>query len=244
MLQACLNGGLPKAEHPNVPVSPDELAQDAIAVRKAGADELHVHARTSGGEETLEPEAVAAVMTAIRRAVPGMPVGLGAGAWIAPGGVRRHTHLRSWTVRPDYVSVNLNEDDAPEVIGLMAANGVGIEAGLWNAEDARRFIAEIKPDGCLRVLVEMTENDPVDALAEAEKVFDILAEDANCNLPILLHGAGGSVWACVAEAWRRNLSTRIGFEDGRHLPDGMMSPDNDSLVAAAMRMKSPMPAAR
>lgn len=236
MLQACLNGGLQKTAHPNVPLSPEELARDAIAVRAAGADELHVHVRSSGAEETLEPEAVAAALTAIRNAVPGMPVGVGSGAWIAPGGVKRHAHFRGWTVRPDYASVNLNEDDAPEVIEILTANGVGIEAGLWNAEDARRFTAEIDPEDCLRVLVEMNGKNAADALAEAGRVLKILAS-AGCNLPILLHGEGGSVWACIAEAWRRNLSTRVGFEDGLYLPDDSLAPDNASLVAAALAMR-------
>lgn len=44
MLQACLNGGLQKTAHSAVPVSPDELARDAAAVRAAGANELHIHA--------------------------------------------------------------------------------------------------------------------------------------------------------------------------------------------------------
>jgi uncharacterized protein (DUF849 family) len=213
------------------------LAKDAIAVRRAGADELHVHVRSPGGEETLEPEAVAAALTAIRNAVPGMPVGISSGAWIAPGGASRRAHMRSWSVRPDYVSVNLNEDDAPEVIEMMVANGVGVEAGLWNAEDARRFIAEISPDNCLRVLVEMNGKDAGEALAEADRVFGVLAE-AGCSLPILLHGQGGSVWTCIAEAWRRNLSTRVGFEDGLHLPDGTVAPDNASLVTAALSMRT------
>jgi uncharacterized protein (DUF849 family) len=59
MLQACLNGGLQKTAHSAVPVSPDELARDAAAVRAAGANELHIHARTAEGAETLDPAAVA-----------------------------------------------------------------------------------------------------------------------------------------------------------------------------------------
>jgi uncharacterized protein (DUF849 family) len=54
MLQACLNGGLSNAVHSGVPVSAEELANDAIAVRMAGADELHIHPRDKDGQETLE----------------------------------------------------------------------------------------------------------------------------------------------------------------------------------------------
>ena len=119
MLQACLNGGLTKSAHPQIPISPSELASDAINVRIAGADELHIHVRARDGTETLEPSAVAETLVAIRKAVPGMPVGIGTGAWISPGGRLRHSHIKDWTECPDYASVNLNETDAPEVIDLL-----------------------------------------------------------------------------------------------------------------------------
>jgi uncharacterized protein (DUF849 family) len=140
MLQACLNGGLQKTAHSAVPVSPDELARDAAAVRAAGANELHIHARTAEGAETLDPAAVAEALLAIRAATPGMPVGLGTGAWIRPGGRLRHEHIRSWSTKPDYASVNLNEPDALEVIDILFSQGVGVEAGLWDQKDARRFV--------------------------------------------------------------------------------------------------------
>ena len=37
-VKACLNGGRTRAEHPAIPQSPTELAADALAVRKAGAE--------------------------------------------------------------------------------------------------------------------------------------------------------------------------------------------------------------
>jgi uncharacterized protein (DUF849 family) len=236
MLQACLNGGLLKSAHHRVPTSASELASDAVAVRAAGAEELHIHVRAEDGAETLEPSAVAKTIQAVRRVAPGMPIGIGTGAWIMPGGRRRHRHIRDWTEKPDYASVNLGEADAPEVIDLLVAGGVGVEAGLWNGQDAERFLAEIDFGKCLRVLVEMTSGNGEEALREAHQIFSIL-DRANCALPVLLHGEAGSVWPCVREAWRLNLSTRIGFEDGVHLPHGIVAADNADLVRAAMQLR-------
>jgi uncharacterized protein (DUF849 family) len=236
MLQACLNGGLLKSAHPKVPTSASELACDAVAVRAAGADELHIHVRAEDGAETLEPSALAKTIQAIRRAAPGMPIGVGTGAWIMPAGQRRHRHIRDWMEKPDYASVNLGEADAPEVMDLLIAGGIGVEAGLWNSQDAERFVAEIDFKKCLRVLVEMTGGNGEEALREAHQVFSILAS-ADCALPILLHGEAGSVWPCVREAWRLNLSTRIGFEDGVHLPNGTVAADNADLVRAAIQLR-------
>ena len=232
MLQACLNGGLAKAVHPSVPISAEELANDAIAVRMAGADELHIHPRDENGRETLAASDVGRALLAIRASVAEVPIGIGTGTSIEPGGRERHPLIEEWIVLPDYCSVNLNEDDAVEVIDLLSRKGIGVEAGLWTAGDAERFVSEVDAGKCLRVLIEMTANDPAAALREADRAMEILAR-ARCVLPVLLHGEGGSVWSCVAEAARLGLSTRVRPEDGRSLPDGSVAETNASLVHAA-----------
>jgi uncharacterized protein (DUF849 family) len=136
MLQACLNGGLAKAVHPSVPISAEELANDAIAVRMAGADELHIHPRDENGRETLAASDVGRALLAIRASVAEVPIGIGTGTWIEPGGRERHPLIEEWIVLPDYCSVNLNEDDAVEVIDLLSRKGIGVEAGLWTEGDA------------------------------------------------------------------------------------------------------------
>jgi uncharacterized protein (DUF849 family) len=234
-LQACLNGGRTAHDHPAVPLTPAALARDAVAVRPAGADCLHLHPRDSSGAESLAPADVAAALAAVRRAVPGMPVGIGTGAWIAPGGRARQAHIRGWQVLPDYVSVNLNEPDAPEVMEVVRARGIGIEAGLWTAADAGRFVRLPQAPTCLRVLVEVTDDDPAAAQAEAERVLAIL-DAAGIDLPVLLHGEGGSVWEMVEMAAARGFATRVGFEDGLTLPDGSPAASNAALVAAAARI--------
>jgi uncharacterized protein (DUF849 family) len=232
MLQACLNGRLSKVVHPKVPVTAEELADDAVAVRIAGANELHIHPRGEDGTETLEASDVGRALLAIRASVPGMPIGIGTGTWIRPGGHARLRLIEEWIVLPDYCSVNLNEDDAVEVIDLLTRKGIGVEAGLWTARDAERFVSELDPSRCLRALIEMTAGDPAAALREAGRTMEILAR-AKCARPVLLHGEGGSVWACVAEAAKLGLSTRVGFEDGLFLPDGSVAENNASLVQAA-----------
>jgi uncharacterized protein (DUF849 family) len=236
MLQACLNGGLTKSAHPLVPILSSEIASDAVSVRAAGADELHIHVRAKDGSETLEPAAVAETLVFVRKAVPGMLVGIGTGTLIAPGGRLRHSNIKGWNECPDYASVNLNEEDAPEVIDLLVEHGVGVEAGLWSSKDATRFVSVIPFEKCLRVLVEMTSSKPEDALKEAHEVLSIL-DRANCRLPVLLHGETGSVWSCVAEALRLGMSSRVGFEDGLHLPNGALAVDNADLVRAAKSLR-------
>lgn len=233
-LQACLNGGKTRRDHPAVPLTPAALARDAVAVRRAGADGLHFHPRDAQGRESLAPKDVAAAIAAVRAAVPGMPLGISTGAWIAPQGPGRLAAMRAWTLLPDYVSVNLGEPDAEQVVALMRARGVGVEAGLASRAEAARFAGARLPRYSLRVLVEMPA-DPEAAAAEAEAVLAILA-GAGVALPLLLHGEGASVWPMAEMAAARGLAIRAGLEDGAELPGGALAASNAALVATAARL--------
>ena len=58
--------------------------------------------------------------------------------------------------------------------------------------------------------------------------------------PILLHGLDATVWPLLDAAFARGYSTRVGFEDGRTLPDGSVAPSNAALVKAALERRAPL----
>lgn len=82
MLQACLNGGRAKSEHPAIPCTAEELAADARAASAFGAAEFHIHPRGADSLESLAPEDVAAALRAMRENAPGALIGLSTGTWI------------------------------------------------------------------------------------------------------------------------------------------------------------------
>lgn len=235
MLQACLNGARDSAFHAHTPLTPAHLAADAAAVVAAGANELHLHPRDPSGTETLDPGHVAAALTAIRAKVPGLPIGLSTHAGIAPGGPGRLEAMRAWQVLPDYVSVNLIEDDAPEMIALALSRGIGVEAGLWSQADAERLTALPEAKSCLRILIEINEQDVRQGLAVAVAIRKVLAR-ASLDIPVLQHGYDATVWPLYQDALMRGLDGRIGLEDGKHLPDGSEATDNAALIKAAFRL--------
>jgi uncharacterized protein (DUF849 family) len=235
MLQACLNGDRRKSFNIAVPCTPDELARDARAVVDAGADELHVHPRDARGLETLEPAPVAAALNAMRNSAPGVPIGLSTRWAIRPSGRARQRSIAAWSVLPDHVSVNLIEDDAPEVISLALGKGIGIEAGIWSTQDARRFAALDHASSCLRVLIEINEQDEREGRAVAMAICGIL-DGASLTMPRLLHGCDKTKWPLFRQAVSLGLDARIGFEDGASLPNGETAKDNASLIQAARRI--------
>ncbi|MFI6330886.1 3-keto-5-aminohexanoate cleavage protein [Micromonospora chersina] len=228
MLKGCLNGGRLRAEHSGVPLTPGQLAADAVRCAAAGVAAVHVHPRDERGAESLDPAVIAAAVTAIRAARPGLPVGVSTGAWIAPEPADRVAAVRAWTVLPDFASVNAHEPGAAAVAAALHERGVMVEAGLWTVAAVDAWRRWPVPTG--RVLVECLA-EPVDvALADADAILTALPTD---RPPVLLHGEGPATWQVLAEAVRRGLDTRIGLEDTLVLPDGTAAPDNTALVSAA-----------
>jgi len=231
MIKACLNGGRSQSDHAAVPLTPEKLAADAAACADAGAGAVHVHPRDADGAETLAPAAVDPAVAAIRGVVPGLPVGVTTGAWIAPSVADRLAAIRSWTVLPDFASVNVHEDGALEVADALAERGIGVEAGVWTVAAAAAYAEWTVP--CLRILVECMQRSAPAALANAHAVLDALPAGGP---PVLLHAQDASAWDVLREAVRLGLHTRIGLEDTLVLPEGSVAPDNAALVAAAVTL--------
>ncbi|HEX2529801.1 MAG TPA: 3-keto-5-aminohexanoate cleavage protein [Geminicoccus sp.] len=60
---------LTKADHPGLPITPDDLAVTARACLEAGACMIHLHARDAAGVHSLDPGHGRAVMEAVQTAV-------------------------------------------------------------------------------------------------------------------------------------------------------------------------------
>ena len=142
LLQACLNGSRTPGEHPALPITPQELAQDAQRVVAAGACALHVHPRNVQGEQSLEAQDIAAALIAIRERCPGIPVGVSTALWIQPDVGRRLQQIQAWAVQPDFASVNFSEPGIAELCAHFLSCHVGIEAGIWSVEDAQLLCPE------------------------------------------------------------------------------------------------------
>lgn len=233
ILQVCPNGARTRAEHPHLPVLPAELAAAAKAAVAAGAEDIHLHPKDRDGTDTLAAPHVAAALTAVRAAVPGIPVGVTTGAWATPDPERRAALVRAWTVLPDHASVNWHEDGADLVADALLERGIGIEAGLYSGTDAvRRFLAWRSAHRVMRLLAEVTDTDPHTAPATAAALLTEL-RNADMPVPVLLHGEDGSAWPVLRLAAVEGLSARIGLEDTLRLPDTTVASDNAELIRCA-----------
>jgi uncharacterized protein (DUF849 family) len=227
VVQACLNGD----RETGVPRTPEELADAGRACVAAGAVSIHAHPRDADGHETLDAEATAAALRALRPLA--VELSFTTGLWITAGDAdARLRAISAWTEVPDLVSLNVSEDGWRELAALLTARGIGIEAGVWNPADAERLV--VSGVAAHRILVEPRSENPHEAVMLAREI-DATLDAAGNRTPRLHHGVGPATWVVLDAGVPRGHDIRIGLEDVLTLPDMRPAPDNAALVAEAVR---------
>lgn len=177
IVEAALNGGRSRAEHPAVPITPEEVASEAWRCAEAGASIVHIHAQDEAGGWRADRDWYAAAIRAIRAAAPGLLISL---TTLRPEGepVATVTDLLTAlaadpATRPDLASVNLGEiaewvrdgvpptrrtlrypnshDDIAATLATCAATGIVPELGVMDIGFIANAVA-LRHDGLLPAL--------------------------------------------------------------------------------------------
>lgn len=231
MIQCALNGGYGRDDHPEVPVTLEQLVADAVACRRSGAGSVHLHPRRpADGTESLAAESHDAVVAAIHAAAPGLEISCSTAEDIDLGGaVDRVEAVRAWTSPPDVVSLNLAEDGSVELGSALVEQGIGIEAGIFTLDDADALLAAPWATAVHRVLVEVIyEHDDDSAVALARAIGERIAV---LDRPRLWHGEARANWAVVDAGLAAGADVRVGLEDTLVARDGGPAPGNAAQVA-------------
>jgi uncharacterized protein (DUF849 family) len=232
-IRACLNGSRPVGSHPALPLTPGQLGEEGRRAIAAGAVALHIHPRNHEGNESLEAAVIEPALLGLRKACPGVLLEVSTAAWIEADVGRRLAYVRQWSVLPDSAGVNFGEPGAAELARTLLARGIGVEAGLFSAEDARLMVAAGVAQDCNHVQIEpIMTTDIAEALAIAQAIEQVL-DDAGVTTRRLLHGKDATCWPLLAYAFSRGYAARIGLEDTLLLPDGQIAGDNAELVQTA-----------
>jgi uncharacterized protein (DUF849 family) len=179
-IKACLNGSRKLGDHPLLPVKPEELARDAVAVVAVGARVLHIHPRNAAGQQSLAAEDQAAALVAIRERCPGLSVGVSTAIWIEPDIALRLRQVQEWTVLPDFASVNFEEPGAAELCHALLARGIGVEAGLSQVAHVELLHQAGLAERCLRILIEPAEEETEAALETTIAIIQALDAAQRC----------------------------------------------------------------
>ncbi len=231
MVQCALNGGYTREDHPDVPVTLEQIVADAIACQIAGAASIHVHPRRpADGAESLAPDVHDAVVAAIREAAPRLEISCSTQEDIDLGAAPdRIAAVRAWTRPPDAVSLNLSEAGSVELGGALVEKGIGIEAGIFTLEDADALLAAPWAHQVRRVLVEVIFEHEDRAAVDLARAID--ERVAVLGRPRLWHGDARASWAVVDAGLAAGRDVRVGLEDAIVGRDGGPAPSNPEQVA-------------
>ena len=217
-----------------MPTTPEGFAHAALGAVQAGAGAIHLHVRDRNADESVRADDVARVVRAVRAAVPATPIGVSTHFGIVGDADERLAQVAEWSVLPDFASVNFNEPGAASLAELLMDRGVGVEAGLFDAEATSICVDSGLASACLRLMMEPRDRDLQEALRNVSEMEAGL-DAAGVDRPRLLHGFRTTAWPLIEEAARYGYDTRAGLEDTLDLPDGTTARDNAEIVAEATR---------
>jgi uncharacterized protein (DUF849 family) len=229
-----------KADHPALPMSPREIALEAVRCHDAGAAMIHLHVRDGSGMHSIDPDLYREAIDAVRR-----EAGQDMIIQVTTEAVGRFTPAEQMAamraLKPEAFSVAVRElipDQAAEApaarfLSEEARRGTLVQHILYDAEDVRRFVglverAVIPRNGAsvLFVLGRYTQG-------QQSAPADLLPLLAGWTLPLpwSLCAFGRREAACAMTAACLGGHARVGFENNLHRPDGAVAADNAELVS-------------
>lgn len=225
MVKVCLNGDRGRGDHPGVPITPAELAREAEAAVRAGAQAIHLHPRGADEKESLGWADVRVAVEAVRARCPGVPIGVSTRQEIVPDLWERLALLAEWDRGPDFASVNFHEVGAEQIADLLIERGIEIEAGLFTPAAAEDYVAWGGPFS--RVLVEAIPgiSPGQDGVEAAQATLAVLP-----TTDVLVHGENEWAWPVLRWAMTQGYDVRVGLEDMLSGPDGEQVRGNADLL--------------
>jgi uncharacterized protein (DUF849 family) len=228
-----------KADHPNLPITPAEIAREAASCADAGATVMHVHVRDADGRHSLDPDLYRAATLAVRAAAGARIV-----IQITTEAVGRYGPAEQMRVvrelRPEAVSLGLAElipdDDAEEdaagFLRWLQRERIAPQFILYSPQQVARF-HELRERGVIpqrrpfALLVLGRYAGQIEARPQDILPF-LAAHDADCPWALCAFGRRES--ACVLTAAGLGGHARVGFENNLWLANGLLAASNAELV--------------
>ena len=234
-----------QADHPALPISPEELAQTAKDMVAAGAGLLHLHVRDESGRHSLDPARYRDAISAIRDAIGDQLI---IQITTESCGIysRDEQICTVEAVRPEACSVALRElcpgDEAGDVetysrfLSDCRSEGILLQHILYDAADLRRFrrlwldgvVPEARPFTLL--VIGRYSPDPERWQQDFLALMNALHADGGTIPDWAVCGFGTTQISILTAAAALGGHVRVGFENGLQRPDGSLARNNADLV--------------
>ncbi len=232
-----------RADHPALPILPQELAETARACRAAGAAAIHLHVRDAEDRHTLDAKTYRPAIAAVRAACPDMVIQTtteAAGLFTLDQQI-----TEAQALAPPFLSFGLaelmrdGEARGSAFLAFAAERGIGVQFILYEPSQVTEF-ARLRRAGALHlagrprlILVVGRYSATLDSdLAEFEALFDALRTEGLDEEAIWMTCAfGRGEMACLERTIELGGHARVGFENAIVDAEGRPARDNAERVA-------------
>jgi len=236
-----------REQTPHLPITAEEIAEDAARCREAGAAMVHLHVRTPDGKPSQDAELFRAAIRAIRKRTDVL-------IQTSTGGAV------GMTVDQRCGPLTLTGEDRPDMATLTTGTVNFGEEVFWNPRPLVRDIARriralgLKPElECFDVgMIDEARYLAKEGLVDLPAHFDFVLGVPGTLQPrpevldfMIASLPEGSTWtvagvgrhqlAYVDEAAKRGGNARVGLEDNIYVSKGVLAQGNWELVAEAAK---------
>ena len=231
-----------KQDHPRLPMTVQELADEALSCANAGASAIHLHVRDDNGAHVLDAERYRQATAAIsKRAGDKMIIQITSEAVGIYSASEQMDCVRA--LKPQAVSMALKEivpqgeavEEAAAFFGWLQSEQIAPQFILYGEHDVHRFF-ELQEQGVIGF------SEPFLLFVLGRYVKDRQSDPQDLDPFLYALGRHKAHWAvcafgrreaeCAVYASERGGHVRIGFENNLIMPDGNIAPSNSALVKA------------
>ena len=226
---------LTKEDHPALPLTADELAQEAKACMEAGAGMMHLHVRDNLGHHSLSVDYYQDAITRINQ-----ETNQGIFIQVTTEAVGKYTPDEQFgmihVLKPPSTSIavreirKLDDLDIFENFNLMREHHIYPQIILYNHIDLSRYITwldeGILPGNAYPVLLVLGKSHAQGSF----QLDDLHKELAIPASSIMVCAFGEEELPACRLAVDRDWHVRLGFENNMHLENGEIAPNNAALI--------------
>ena len=252
-----------RAQHPGLPVTPQEIAEACIGAAKAGAAITHIHVRYPDGRPSMELAHYREVVDRIRSSATDVIINLttGPGQRFIPGKedpsvaapgttlmapMRRVEHVIA--LKPEICTLDLNTMWSGSSAVINAPESITVMAQAMKEAGSKPEL-EVFDSGDIQLAKQLIKDGVLDSPALFQIVtgirygFEMTPQTmayARSMLPPDAvwagFGIGRMAFPMVAQAFLLGGHVRVGLEDAVNLRRGVLTPDNAAMVEKAVRI--------
>lgn len=233
-----------RREQPRLPVTPEEIAKEAVAAAEAGAAVIHLHVRDEAGKPTQDVNAFARVMELIKKQTD-LIIQVSTGGAV---GMTAEERLQPLALKPEMASLtcgtcNFGADvfyNPPPLLEAFARrmqeSGVKPEIEVFEAGMIQNALALVKK-GMLKTPLHFDFVLGVPGAAPATpRQLLYLAESLPFGATWSVAGVGRHQLPLATMAIIMGGHVRVGFEDNIYYRKGELAQSNAQLVARVARL--------